>query len=546
MKSFIYSLLLVTALASCDAMGSNSSEENDEKKGKKISSRDLSITKENSYSDLFTDSMLLEKFIVQDAVPDSLARRLRSFYNARNYQFAWFTTNGLTEQARGFWNLHDYHTTYNHDSVLHDKKLQKKMDALTAAENLSVRASDSSIVRTEFTLTEHFIQYMLQAYDDGYVKRKEMERFVPFKKVDAMQQADSLLNKKHKDDKYFEDVNNAYRGLKEQLGVYLNIAKSGGWPLIEGSKKSYKLGASGPEIVAMKKRLSLTGDMPASDTSALFTDTLELGVKSFQMRHGYTPDGVVTAALIKDMNVPAATRVQQLLINLDRMRWMPNKPSGDLILVNIPEFVLHVMDGTKKVFDMPVVVGKEGHNTVIFTGDLNQVVFAPYWNVPPSIVKDEILPAMARNPNYLASQNMEVVSEEGGLPVIRQLPGPGNSLGKVKFLFPNSFNIYFHDTPAKSLFSRDKRAYSHGCIRLADPTKMAQYLLRNNSEWTPEKIQAAMNAGTEKYVKLDKPVPVFISYNTAWVDEQGRLNFREDIYSHDTDLAKKMFVNPLL
>jgi len=152
---------------------------------------------------------------------------------------------------------------------------------------------------------------------------------------------------------------------------------------------------------------------------------------------------------------------------------------------------------------------------------------------------------MARNPNYLASQNMEQTGTEGGLPVIRQLPGPGNSLGKVKFLFPNSFNIYFHDTPAKSLFSRDKRAYSHGCIRLADPTKMAEYLLRNNPEWTPEKIQAAMNSGTEKYVKLEKPVPVFISYNTAWVDEQGRLNFREDIYNHDVDLAKKMFINPL-
>ncbi len=545
MRSIIYSVLLITALASCDAMGSNSNED-DEKKGKKVSSRDLSITKENSYSDLFTDSMLLEKFIVADAVPDSLARRLRSFYNARNYQLAWFSSNGLTEQARGFWNLHDYHTTYNHDTVLHDKKLQKKMDALTAAESLSVSTSDSSILHTEFTLSEHFIQYMLQAYDDGYVKRKEMERFVPFKKRDAMELADSLLNKKHKDDKYFEDVNTAFRGLKEQLGVYFNIAKSGGWPLIEAGKKTYKKGASGPEIVAIKKRLSLTGDMPAGDTSALFTDTLEMGVKSFQVRHGYTPDGVISASLIKDMNVPAATRVQQLLINLDRMRWMPNKPSGDLILVNIPEFVLHVMDGTKKVFDMPVVVGKEGHNTVIFTGDLNQVVFSPYWNVPPSIVKNEILPAMERNPNYLASQNMEVVSQDGNLPVIRQLPGPGNSLGKVKFLFPNSFNIYFHDTPAKSLFSRDKRAYSHGCIRLADPTKMAEYLLRNNSEWTPEKIRAAMNSGEEKYVKLDKPVPVFISYNTAWVDERGLLNFREDIYSHDTDLAKKMFSNPLL
>ena len=544
MRSIIYSLLLFTTLAACDAM-STDSDENDEKKGKKISRRDESITRENAYSDLFTDSAAIERFIAREQVPDSMARRIRSFYNARNFQFAWFTSSGLTEQARGFWNLHDYHTTYNHDTVLHDKALQKKMDALTAAESLSISESDSSILRTEITMTEHFIQYMLQAYDDGYVKRKEMERFVPAKKQDAMYLADSLLTKKHKDNKYFEDVNQSYKLLKDQLGIYYNIAKSGGWPLIETSKKSFKKGTSAPEIALIKKRLQITGDMPGGDTSQVFTDTLELGVKRFQQRHGYTPDGVIDAALIKDMNVPVAKRIQQLLINMDRMRWMPNKPNGDLILVNIPEFVLHVMDGPKKVFDMNVVVGKEGHNTVIFTGDLNQVVFSPYWNVPPSIVKNEILPAMERNPNYLASQNMEVVSQEGDLPVIRQLPGPGNSLGKVKFLFPNSFNIYFHDTPAKSLFERDKRAYSHGCIRLAEPQKMAEYLLRNNPEWTPEKIRAAMNSGTEKYVKLEKPVPVFISYNTAWVDEQGLLNFREDIYKHDEELVKKMFTKPL-
>lgn len=546
MKQLIYSLLLCTLFAACGAQGSSSNDDaEDEKKEKKISKRDVSITKENAYSDLFTDSAALEAFIVADKVPDSLARRMRSFYNHRNFQFAWFTTNGLTEQARGFWNLHDYHTTYNHDSLLHDKALQKRMDALTAAETLSVNASDKSTLKTEFTLTEHFIQYMLQAYDDGYVKRKEMERFVPSKKQDALAIADSLINKKHKDDKYFEDVNVAYKGLKDQLAVYHNIAKAGGWPQIEVAKKSYKIGASGPEIALIKKRLAASGDMPAGDTSQLFTDTLEMGVKMFQQRHGYTPDGVVTATLIKDMNVPVDTRIKQILINMDRMRWMPNKPSGNLILVNIPEFVLHVMDGTKKVFDMNVVVGKEGHNTVIFTGDLNQVIFSPYWNVPVSIVKSEILPAMERNPAYLASQNMEITGEEGGYPVVRQLPGPKNSLGKVKFLFPNSFNIYFHDTPAKSLFDKDKRAYSHGCIRLAEPQKMAEYLLRNNSEWTPEKIQDAMNSGKEKYVKLDKPVPVFISYNTAWVDERGLLNFRDDIYNHDEDLGKKMFVNGL-
>ena len=206
---------------------------------------------------------------------------------------------------------------------------------------------------------------------------------------------------------------------------------------------------------------------------------------------------------------------------------------------------LHMYEGKNKVWDMAVVVGKSGHNTMMFNGDLNQIVFSPYWNVPPSIVKNEILPAMEKNPGYLASQNMEITGNSNGLPEIRQLPGNGNALGKVKFLFPNSFNIYFHDTPSKSLFERDKRAFSHGCIRLSDPDKMAEYLLRHQPEWTPERIQEAMNSDTEKYVKLKDPVPVIITYYTAWVDEAGKLNFRDDIYKHDDKLASKMFAGTL-
>jgi len=296
-------------------------------------------------------------------------------------------------------------------------------------------------------------------------------------------------------------------------------------------------------MLAIKKRLQVTGEYNGADTTTLYDSSLVQAVKNFQANYGYTPDGIVTAALVKEMNVPVEQRIQQLLINLDRMRWMPSKPKGNLMLVNIPEFVLHVMDGENKVFDMNVVVGKDGHNTMMFTDDLNQVVFSPHWNVPPSIVQKEIMPAMERNPNYLASQNMEIVKEEDGLPVIRQLPGGSNALGKVKFLFPNSFNIYFHDTPSKSLFKRDKRAFSHGCIRLQEPEKMANYLLRDDPSWTPEKINEAMNSGEEKFVKLKTPVPVFITYYTAWVDEQGRLNFREDIYGHDAKLAHKMFTN---
>jgi murein L,D-transpeptidase YcbB/YkuD len=223
------------------------------------------------------------------------------------------------------------------------------------------------------------------------------------------------------------------------------------------------------------------------------------------------------------------------------MRWLAANPTGNLIVVNIPEFVLHVYEGKNKAFSMNVVVGKEGHNTMMFNGDLNQVVFSPYWNVPQSIVQKEILPAMSRNPNYLASQDMEVTGNEDGVPVIRQRPGGKNALGRVKFLFPNSFNIYFHDTPSKSLFTKDKRAYSHGCIRLSDPVKMANYVLKDQPEWTPEKIEEAMNSGVEKFVRVKNPIPVIITYYTAWVDENGQLNFREDIYGHDASLAQKMF-----
>lgn len=198
----------------------------------------------------------------------------------------------------------------------------------------------------------------------------------------------------------------------------------------------------------------------------------------------------------------------------------------------------------KKVFDMDVVVGKEGHNTTMFTGDLNQIVFSPYWNVPPSIVKNEILPDIEKDPNYLAENNMEEYGTEDGLPKIRQLPGPDNSLGRVKFLFPNSFNIYFHDTNAKELFNKSKRAYSHGCIRLSDPEKMAEYLLRDQPEWTPSRIEEAMNNDKETYVKLKNPVPVFITYYTSWVDDNHQLNFREDIYGHDSTMARKMFTPP--
>lgn len=547
-KIVTYAVFLILFAACKNNKNDNktAAEDNTEKTEnvKKLAKRDYSINASNAYSDLFLDSSQVENFISEKKLDDTLSRKIRSFYNARNYQFAWFTSEGPTEQGRSFWNLHEYYTIYSSNNSLDDKALRKKMNPIISADSISLKAASAANI--EITLTQHFIQYMQDNYKAGEIKRKEIERFVPFKKENALDYADSLLTKKHKDNKYYGDVNPSYKLLQNQLQKYDDIVKKGGWQIIDATVKKIKKGDSSLTVSAIKKRLQVTGEMPAGDTAQTFDDQLLNAVKAFQISRGLTPDGIVTPALVKEMNVPALKRVEQILINMGRMRWMLNNSDGNLITVNLPEFVLHVYEGKTKKFDMNVVVGKEGHNTTIFTGNLNQVVFSPYWNVPYDIVEKEILPSIEKNPDYLAENKMEKVGEPvDGIPTVRQLPGPKNSLGKVKFLFPNSFDIYFHDTPAKGLFSKDKRAYSHGCIRLSDPVKMANYLLRNQPEWTPEKIDEAMNSGQEQFVKLKAPVPVLITYNTVWVDENGVLNFRDDIYGHDAALSQKMFSNPL-
>ena len=510
---------------------------NNSPKEKKISKRDYSITKKNAYNNLFLDSNEVESFILKNNIPDSSARRVRSFYNTRNYEFAWFSTSGLTEQAYGFWSL----VNYSGDTVHQIKALKKTMNGLMANDSLRVSSRDKFAISTELMLTENLITYTRSNYEKGYVKRKEMERFIPFKKQDALYLADSLLNKKHNDDKYFSDVNAAYKLLSEQLKKYAAIARTGGWPSIPANAKNYKAGGQDSGIIQIKKFFEITGDLTQHDTTDVYNENLQNAIKNFQKRYGYTADGKLSSAIMKEMNVSAIARVKQILINMNRMRWMPQEPAGQLILVNIPEFILHVYNDKRKVFDMNVVVGKEGHNTTIFSDKLTTIVFSPYWNVPSSIVKKEILPGMDENKNYLEEHNMEIYGELDGLPAIRQKPGGDNSLGKVKFLFPNNFNIYFHDTPAKGLFDKDVRAYSHGCIRLSEPRKLAEYLLRDNSNWTKEKINESMNGDEEKYAAVKHPVPVFITYYTAWVSDDGVLNFRNDIYGHDKEIADKMF-----
>lgn len=335
-------------------------------------------------------------------------------------------------------------------------------------------------------------------------------------------------------------VNPQSEKLQAALDRYYEIEKAGGWTAIKMGKKTYQRGESGAAISELKARLRASGDFTIQDNTSLFTEELAAAVKKVQKRFGFPENGVLDAQLAKELNVPVIKRIEQLRVNLDRLAAQPLPTSGTRLVANIPEFKLHVYEGDKLVFDMNVVVGTLSNKTVVFNDEMKHIVFSPYWNVPPSIVKSEILPKMRGSKDYLWRNGYIQAGTEGGLPVIRQMPGPKNALGQVKFVFPNDHNIYFHDTPAKSLFSLRKRAFSHGCIRLAEPAKLAVYLLRNNPEWTPERIAKAMSAGKEQTVALSNSIPVAITYNTAWVDDDGLVHFREDIYGHDSAAAKKL------
>ena len=502
-----------------------------------ITARNTAVNKSNAYNDLFLDSTAVEKFIAQQKIGDTTANAMRSFYNVRNFEYAWFDSQGLTEQALGFRSL--YH--YSKDTS-GSRQMEIRLDELMNDNDTTITGNEAGIIKTELQLTQRFIQFSQENYAD--LNTAQLQQFIPIQKQRLLQLADSILANNSREHRDYEAATPAYAAMKKQLAQYVDIAKKGGWPAITADKKKYTKGDSAAAIQLVKKRLQATGELSGADSSTLFDDTLEAAIKTFQQTHGYTPTGLLTDTLLHDMNIPVLARVQQLVMNMERMRWAPAGPEGRLIIVNIPEYVLHVWEGEKKVFDMPVVVGKEGSSTTMFYGDLNQIVFNPYWHVPRSIVRKEILPHIAKNKNYLAENEMEITGERNGVPVIRQRPGKKNALGHVKFLFPNSFNIYFHDTPVKSLFEKDKRAYSHGCIRLGDPVKMANYLLQDMPDWTPEKVDSAINKGDkEKYVKLKHSVPVLVTYYTAWVDEQGALQFRDDIYGHDARLAQKMFTD---
>jgi len=353
-----------------------------------------------------------------------------------------------------------------------------------------------------------------------------------------------------------------YQRTIQALNSYLGFAKEYDGKPLPAIQKTVGPGDTYPGVPQLTQLLRLLGDLPADanvpSDETVFQGPLVDAVKSFQRRHGRTPDGRITAQTLADLNVPVSTRVRQMQLTLERWRWLPVSYQKTPVVANIPEFHLRVYDDKFKIIlQMNVVVGKAyDHNTPVFSDTMQYVVFRPYWSVPYSIAKAEFLPRIAHDPDYLAKKGFEVVNSRqevvtsgtvtsdilaqlrAGKLFIRQLPGPKNSLGLVKFIFPNSYNVYMHDTPAQEFFAKSRRDFSHGCIRLEKPADLAVWVLRDNPGWDMERVRAAMNGNPNQQVNLVHPIPVLILYATVIVTEDGIVHFYDDIYGHDAALEK--------
>ncbi len=351
-------------------------------------------------------------------------------------------------------------------------------------------------------------------------------------------------------------TNPEYRALQKALADYRRQAGVGGWPAVPPALK-LKPGQSSHTVAAVARRLAASGDysgtVPSQGNPAPYGAELQEAVTRFQRRHGLPDDGMVSPAVVAEMNVPVDARVRQIELNMERWRWLPRDLGDRHILVNIPEMQLDVWDHGAVRVSMRVVVGKPDTPTPIFNDEMTYVVFAPFWNVPPDIAKNETLPSVVKDSGFLNRMNMAVVDtagnevdpgsidlEDAARYRFRQRPGTSNALGLVKFMFPNQFNVYLHDTPADSLFARASRSFSHGCVRLEQPSKLAEYVLGDQPEWTSERIAEAMSGAEERIVKLKAPIPVYLGYWTARVRPDGTVQFRKDVYGIDSRQTMKL------
>lgn len=484
---------------------------------------------------------------------------LMTFYESRGYSLAWTRERAPTLQANAIIEMLQHTERKGLDPEDYDGS--RWTDRLARLRPHRAQPTEEDLMVFDLALTISSMRYI----SDLRIGRVNPKLFcfgldTDQKKCD-LAEVESQLVKAADVAGFVSDLEPpfpGYRRTEQALERYIELARIDDGELLPTTKKPIEPGDAYPGIDRLKRFLRLLGDFPGEVASQpnLYEGYLVDAVKHFQARHGLDADGRIGRTTLQQLNTPLQHRVQQLELTLERWRWVPIKFSRPPIVVNIPEFRLHALDEHyESELEMKVVVGGAyRHQTPVFANDMTSVIFRPYWNVPLSIQRAELLPKIAKDPGYLAANDYEIVDAhakvvggevtadkisqlESGKLQIRQKPGGLNALGLIKFLFPNVYDVYLHGTPSKPLFSKSRRDFSHGCIRVESPEELAAWVLRDLPEWPPERIRQAENGAATRQVNLPRPIPVFIVYGTAIVSRTGEVFFLDDIYGHDKSLA---------
>ena len=484
---------------------------------------------------------------------------LLTFYEERQFVPVWVDNNGSKPLVVDFIEALRNSSAHGLNATVYLPDSSRLVDGATSRNLTILQLAD-----LELLLSDRFLQWsgdLLRGrvrpeklYDQWQATPRERDL------VDVLRKAVAAAS-------FFETVamlvpqHIGYTRLVDALARYRLIQSAGGFTHVP-SDSTLRYGDSSPQVVVLAQRLIETGDLAISPDKIgpQFDDGLQQAVMRFQARHGLDADGIVGPATFTALNTSIDDRIRQIVVNLERWRWLPQELGSRYLVVNIAGFYLDVIENEASVLNMRVIVGKRYTKTPIFSETMTYLVVNPYWNVPDSIAVKEILPKQRADPKYLESQNMRVFSGWGDTSSavdpstvnwaevspsrfpyrFRQEPGSGNALGRVKFMFPNRYNVYLHDTPTPSLFARSVRDFSHGCIRLERPLDLAAYLLRDNLEWTPSRVQTATQDRTESTIILKQAIPVHILYWTTWVDPDGAIHFRDDIYNRDLRLSEAL------
>ncbi|MDT8440855.1 MAG: L,D-transpeptidase family protein [Desulfuromonadales bacterium] len=482
-----------------------------------------------------------------------LTDKLALFYQGRDFVPLWIGSKGVIPEADSLFAAivgaerqglapADYH-----------------LDALI---ELLPQSTAASLAELEVLLTDAFLRYCKDIrLGRADPRNADPEWFILIDRIDHLAALEQALSRGTFAStlQALPPRDPAYRRLLSALADYRRIAEDGGWPVL-AMEETLREDDRGEAVIALRERLRLGGDFSGASNSEEFDPELTEAVKSFQARHGLEIDGVVGASTRAALNVPIAERIRQILLNLERWRWMPRDLPERYLLVNMAGFELKAIDNFRSLLQMRVIVGREYRQTPAFSEPIRYLVINPFWNIPPSLAVKDILPKVRRNRSYLQREGIRVFRDwsaespeldpaaidwdrltSGRFPYkLRQDPGPRNALGRIKFMLPNTFNVYLHDTPDRGLFDKAVRTFSSGCIRLEDPLGLAEYLLADNPDWSREQIDAAVDRERRQIVSLKTPHPVYMVYWTVWVDEQEKVQFRPDVYRRDARLQKSM------